>query len=121
MIPAGTVVDPFFQPHAWFHFSAAAASLGTGIPTAYTHKLLPFPLQLVSQKARKHTPAIIRNTFSKVQSPAHLLHIQILNAYDIVGIGYLPRSLMQEVLSLMNHMAVKPRHLRNGGSPFHNG
>ncbi len=36
------------------------------------------------------------NTLSKTHILAHFFHIQIFHAHDIIGIGYLPRLLMQK-------------------------
>ena len=50
------------------------------------------------------------NTLSKTHILAHFFHIQIFHAHDIIGIGYLPRLLMQKILSLMCDMGMDPCH-----------
>ena len=109
-ISARTLINAITQLQILFYVSTAAAGFGAGIPAVNTDQFLPGAFHFICQKIREHSPAIVMNTLSKTHIPAHFFHIQIFHAHDIIEIGYLPRLLMQKILSLMCDMGMDPCH-----------
>ena len=109
-ISARTLINAITQLQILFYVSTTAAGLGAGIPAVNTDQFLPGAFHFICQKIREHSPAIVMNTLSKTHILAHFFHIQIFHAHDIIGIGYLPRLLMQKILSLMCDMGMDPCH-----------
>ena len=107
-ISACTLINAITQLQIFFYVSTAAAGFGTGIPAVNTDPFLPGTFHFICQKIREHSPAIVMNTLSKTHILAYFFHIQIFHAHDIIGIGYLPRLLMQKILSLMCDMCMDP-------------
>jgi hypothetical protein len=100
-VSACTLINAVTQLQIFLYASATAAGFGTGIPAVNTEQFLPRAFRFVRQKIREHSPAIVMNSLSKTRILAHFFHIQIFNAHDIIGIGYLPRLLMQKIFSLV--------------------
>ena len=88
-ISARTLINAITQLQILFYVSTAAAGFGAGILAVNTDQFLPGAFHFIRQKIREHSPAIVMNTLSKTHILAHLFHIQIFDAHDIVGIGYL--------------------------------
>ena len=109
-ISARTLINAITQLQILFYVSTTAAGLGAGIPAVNTDQFLPGAFHFICQKIREHSPAIVMNTLSKTHILAHFFYIQIFHAHDIIGIGYLPRLLMQKILSLMCDMGMDPCH-----------
>ena len=105
-VSACTLINAVTQLQIFLYFPTAAADFGAGIPAINADELLASTFHFICQKTREHSPAIIMNTFPKTHIPAHLFHIQILDAHDIIGIGYLPRFFVQKILSLMCDMGM---------------
>ena len=88
-ISAYTLINAIAQLQIFFYLSTAAACFGTGIPAINADQFLTCTFHFICQKISKHSPAIVMNTLSQMHILAHLFHIQIFDAHDIVGIGYL--------------------------------
>ena len=95
-VSACTLINAVTQLQIFFYLSTTAAGFGTGIPAVNTDPFLPGTFHFICQKIREHSPAIVMNTLSKTHILAYFFHIQIFHAHDIIGIGYLPRLLMQK-------------------------
>ena len=87
-ISAYTLINAIAQLQIFFYLSTAAACFGTGIPAINADQFLPARSILYVRKS-VNIPSYVMNTLSQMHILAHLFHIQIFDAHDIVGIGYL--------------------------------
>ena len=77
------------------------------VPLVDDDEVFALLLQLVFEELPEHAKPVVHGGLPKVQRPGHRPQIQILYAYSVVGIGYLPTQLVAEVQALLGGLPVE--------------
>ncbi len=113
MDPA-TRACPFTQAKMFYVFvlmSATRAQLARSKGLANLHDGLPVPVCLVLQHAEELRPADVRDGLAQLAVLLHVLHLQGLDADDVVAFDDLGRYLVQEVGALVCNLLVDTGNL----------
>ena len=111
---AATRACPFTQAkmfHVFVLMSATGAQLARSEGLADLHDALPIPVRLVLQHAEELRPADVRDGLTQLAVLLHVLHLQGLDADDVVVLDNLGRYLVQEVSALAGDLLVDTGNL----------
>ena len=109
MMDPATRACPFSQAemfHVLVLMTATRAELARSEGLADLHDGFPVPARLVFQHAEELRPADVRDGLAPLAVLLHVLHLQSLDADDVVVLDNLDRYLVQEVGSLVGNLLV---------------
>lgn len=89
---------------------AIGTKLTAGKKFVHLDQLFACFFQFVLQKTDKHSPAIIRDRFAKMQCLCHRFHVEVFYTDPIMNIGHLPWLFVQKILALIGNLLVYSGH-----------
>ena len=102
------MISPFREQERFFHLSAAAAHFGAGKPLVDLDQLFSLFFVFLLEDADKRAEAVIRYAHTEIEGLRQAFHVQVFDAHEIKGIGYLPGVFMVEFPPLIGHVLMLP-------------